>query len=123
MKKRLMIVVASLVAMLALAGVSQAAILEGTWKADTIQGTSGDDVIIGRGGNDQIAGGGGADFIRGQGGADTIKVYSPSVELPNGTFVDDGNDAVRCGEEIDYVLAGKKDRVSKKTCEYISRRP
>jgi Ca2+-binding RTX toxin-like protein len=120
MHRRITGLAVALVAFFAVAGVAQADLIEGTNGNDTIQGTAHDDVIVAKGGNDYVIGGGGADFVRGGRGSDTIKVYK-AIAWPDGSFHDDYADAVRCGQKVDYVLAGLYDKVAP-NCDHVQRR-
>lgn len=77
--------------------------------SDTVDGGVGNDEVDGGTGNDTLTGGPGRDLIVGGGGNDLIKVR-------------DGNrDRIRCGSELDLVLADRRDTVAG-DCERVLRR-
>ena len=120
--------------------------VKGTGAADRLTGTDAGDKIAGRGGNDRISGGdgddcvngnGGNDRLRGDGGKDVVKGGSGKDRIAGGDDADrfnggtgndrisvrgGGRDKVKCGDGHDFVVADRRDKVSKKDCERIRRR-
>jgi Tol biopolymer transport system component len=76
---------------------------------DTVDGGAGDDQIDGGTGNDTLTGGLGSDLLVGDGGNDLIKAR------------DGQRDRIRCGSELDLVLADRRD-VAGADCERVIRR-
>ena len=76
---------------------------------DTVDAGAGNDEIDGGTGNDTLTGGPGRDVIIGDGGNDLIKVR------------DGARDRVRCGSELDLVVADGHD-VTAADCERVLRR-
>jgi Ca2+-binding RTX toxin-like protein len=77
--------------------------------SDRVDGAAGNDEIDGGTGNDTLTGGPGRDLIIGDGGNDLIRVR------------DGGRDRIRCGSELDLVIADRQD-VTAADCERVLRR-
>ena len=77
--------------------------------SDTVDAGAGGDEIDGGSGNDTLTGGPGSDLSVGGGGNDPIKAR------------DGRRDRIRCGSELDLVLADRHD-VTGADCERVRRR-
>jgi Tol biopolymer transport system component len=77
--------------------------------SDAVDAGAGNDEIDGGTGNDTLTGGSGRDLILGDGGNDLIKAR------------DGARDTIRCGSELDLVIADRRD-VTARDCERVLRR-
>jgi Ca2+-binding RTX toxin-like protein len=77
--------------------------------SDTVDGGAGNDEIDAGTGNDTVSGGPGRDLVLGDEGNDLIKAR------------DGSRDTIRCGSELDLVLADRQDTVAA-DCERVRRR-
>jgi len=85
---------------------------------DTLKGSEGADRIDGGKGADRVVGGRGDDLLRGRGGRDQLNGGSgdDSFDVRGG-----GRDRVTCGAGEDHVMANRRDRVSRRGCERVTR--
>jgi Ca2+-binding RTX toxin-like protein len=115
MRKRTVLVVLVLVALLGLTSVALAKSIVGTNVGETLRGTNGDDHILAKAGNDVAIGRGADDLIRGQQGDDTLygdeQTTSPGVcnkdYDENGQ--DDGEDEIWGGPGDDFIDGGGEE--------------
>lgn len=132
MKRIVLVLAATGVAVLMIGGVALAAATEGTGGGDTLAGTRGADTISGLAGDDLIQGGDGADRLYGGDGGDVIydgpedDATADSVYGSNGddtivsANVPASRDVVGCGGDRDSVVADGLDDVSA-NCEDVDR--
>jgi Ca2+-binding RTX toxin-like protein len=147
MRRNVLLLVSTVLAVLLASGVAYAAVikgtpgddesLDGTPRSDTIYGYAGADGLRGYGAGDTLDGGRGGDLIRGMaggdlllagGGRDTIFGQRGADRANGGSGSDtirvdqpkrDEADSVECGYGYDNVFANRKDRVSK-NCENVT---
>jgi Ca2+-binding RTX toxin-like protein len=108
MRRTGLLLAATALLMVALAGAALAATIDGdrrdnrlvgTERADTIRGLRGDDTVHGRGGADTLSGGVGDDTVRGAEGDDALLMRDGVA----------GNDIVRCGPGQDTARVDSRD--------------
>ena len=146
MRRNVLLLVSTVLAVLLVSGVAYAAVikgtpgddesLDGTPRSDTIYGYAGADGLRRYGAGDRLDGGRGGDLIRGMAGGDlslpaggATRSSARGADRANGGSgsdtirVDqpkrDEADRVECGYGYDNVFANRKDRVSR-NCENVT---
>ena len=102
MKRSLLLLVGTALAVLAVAPAANAKLIVGTAGDDTLAGTDRRDLVKGRDGDDVIAGNGAADFLFGQRGDDTVSGDDGPDVIHGGR----GADSLEGGEGWDDLTAG-----------------
>ena len=132
MRRTGLLLAATALLMVALAGAALAATIDGdqrdnrlvgTEQADTLRGLRGSDSIYGRGGEDTLSGNSGDDTVHGGDGDDSIRGGRGSDVLFMRDGLD-GNDAVQCGAGIDSVRVDSREEADEAvaTCESLEYR-
>ena len=125
--KTIVMVVATVGALLATGGVALAATVScagggaechGTMQDDAITGTARGDVILARAGNDLVRGDGGDDSLRGGEGDDTLR-GGEGDDVVDALDGEAGNDTVGCGPGRDVARVDSRGEADASSCEEV----